>query len=222
MAAAAQLRGHAGAGARRRCDHRDRRPGARSALQVGRRGEGRAGAVRAECRFRRRPAARTASRADLSGTTLKRDKLQLAAQAISQAQVDADEADLKSKQALVAQQALVDKKTIRAPFAGKLGITAVNPGQYLNPGDKLVTLQTIDTVYVDFLCRKAAGQPVHRPEAEPDQRRLSRRGIPGQGDVHQSESGCRHPQRAGAGHRANAKRQLLPGMFANVSLDQGD
>jgi membrane fusion protein (multidrug efflux system) len=42
--------------------------------------------------------------ADLSGTTLKRDKLQLAAQAISQAQVDADEADLKSKQALVAQQ----------------------------------------------------------------------------------------------------------------------
>jgi biotin carboxyl carrier protein len=89
--------------------------------------------------------------ADLSGTTLKRDKLQLAAQAISQAQVDADEADLKSKQALVAQQkALVDKKTIRAPFAGKLGITAVNPGQYLNPGDKLVTLQTIDTVYVDF------------------------------------------------------------------------
>jgi membrane fusion protein (multidrug efflux system) len=162
--------------------------------------------------------------ADLSGTTLKRDKLQLAAQAISQAQVDADEADLKSKQALVAQQkALVDKKTIRAPFAGKLGITAVNPGQYLNPGDKLVTLQTIDTVYVDFLrAAKAAGQPVHRPEAEPDQRRLSWRGIPGQGDVHQSESGCRHPQRAGAGHRANAKRQLLPGMFANVSLDQGD
>jgi multidrug efflux pump subunit AcrA (membrane-fusion protein) len=49
-----------------------------------------------------------------------------------------------------AAQALVDKKTIRAPFAGKLGITAVNPGQYLNPGDKLVTLQTIDTVYVDF------------------------------------------------------------------------
>src|SRR5450830_1727814 len=89
--------------------------------------------------------------ADLANTTLKRDKLQLQAQAISQAQVDADEADLKSRLALAAQQkALVDKKTIRAPFAGKLGITAVNPGQYLNPGDKLVTLQTIDTVYVDF------------------------------------------------------------------------
>ena len=85
--------------------------------------------------------------ADLAATVLKRDKLQLAAQAISQAQVDNDEAELKSRKALVAQQqALVDKKTIRAPFAGKLGISAVNPGQYLNPGDVLVTLQTIDTV----------------------------------------------------------------------------
>ena len=49
--------------------------------------------------------------ADLAATTLKRDKLQFAAQAISQAQLDNDEADLKSRKALVAQQqALVDKK----------------------------------------------------------------------------------------------------------------
>ena len=82
---------------------------------------------------------------------LKRDKAQFDAQAIAQAQVDADAADLKSKRALAAQQqAVIDKKTIRAPFAGKLGITTVNPGQYLNPGDKIVTLQTIDPIYVDF------------------------------------------------------------------------
>jgi len=43
--------------------------------------------------------------------------VQLAAEAISQAQVDSDEADLKSKRAQAAsQQATIDKKTIRAPF----------------------------------------------------------------------------------------------------------
>ncbi|XLM21791.1 efflux RND transporter periplasmic adaptor subunit, partial [Chromobacterium piscinae] len=105
--------------------------------------------------------------AELAATTLKRDRAQLAMQGVSQAQVDADEADLKSKTALVAQQdALVAKKTIRAPFSGRLGITTVNPGQYLNPGDKIVTLQTIDPVYVDFnlpqrqIAQVRVGQPV--------------------------------------------------------------
>ncbi len=89
--------------------------------------------------------------ADLAQVTLTRDQAQLAAQAISQAQVDSDQADLKSKRAQAAsQQATIDKKTIRAPFSGRLGITLVNPGQYLNPGDKVVTLQTIDPIYIDF------------------------------------------------------------------------
>jgi membrane fusion protein (multidrug efflux system) len=89
--------------------------------------------------------------ADLAQVTLTRDLTQLAAEAISQQQVDSDEADLKNKRAQAAgQQATVDKKTIRAPFSGRLGITLVNPGQYLNPGDKVVTLQTIDPIYIDF------------------------------------------------------------------------
>ncbi|MFX8227082.1 hypothetical protein ABTL27_19525, partial [Acinetobacter baumannii] len=59
--------------------------------------------------------------ADLAATVLKRDKAQLAVNAVSQAQVDADEADLKSKRAAAEQQrALVEKKTIRAPFAGRI------------------------------------------------------------------------------------------------------
>jgi membrane fusion protein (multidrug efflux system) len=162
--------------------------------------------------------------ADLSATTLKRDKLQLAAQAISQAQVDADEADLKSKQALVAQQkAAVDKKTIRAPFAGKLGITAINPGQYLNPGDKLVTLQTIDTVYVDFfvpqkqLASLSIGQKLT----------LSSDAYPGVAFAAKVTSISPKVDAATRNVQVqatvpNAKRQLLPGMFANVALDQGD
>ena len=95
--------------------------------------------------------------AELSVTTLKRDKGQLDAQAISQAVVDADQADLNSKNALVAQQqAVIAKKTIRAPFSGKVGITTVNPGQYINPGDKLATLQTVDPILVDFLVPQQA------------------------------------------------------------------
>jgi membrane fusion protein (multidrug efflux system) len=162
--------------------------------------------------------------ADLSATTLKRDKLQLAAQAISQAQVDNDEADLKNRQALVAQQqALVDKKTIRAPFAGKLGITAVNPGQYLNPGDKLVTLQTIDTVYVDFFVpqKQLAGLSIGQ------KLNLSSDAYPG---VAFPATVTSISPKVDAATRnvqvqatvPNAKRQLLPGMFANVSLEQGE
>ncbi|MTV36791.1 efflux RND transporter periplasmic adaptor subunit [Duganella radicis] len=162
--------------------------------------------------------------ADLSATTLKRDKLQLAAQAISQAQVDADEADLKSKQALVAQQkALVDKKTIRAPFAGKLGITAINPGQYLNPGDKLVTLQTIDTVYVDFFVpqKQLAGLSIGQ------KLNLTSDAYPGVAFPAKVTSISPKVDAATRNVQVqatvpNAKRQLLPGMFANVALDQGD
>ncbi|OEZ57951.1 efflux RND transporter periplasmic adaptor subunit [Duganella sp. HH105] len=162
--------------------------------------------------------------ADLSASVLKRDKLQFAAQAISQAQLDNDDADLKSRKALVAQQqALVDKKTIRAPFAGKLGITAVNPGQYLNPGDKLVTLQTIDTVYVDFfvpqkqLAGLSIGQKLNlTADAYP--------GLAFPGKVTsispKIDAATRNVQVEAT--VPNGKRQLLPGMFANVSLDQGE
>ena len=162
--------------------------------------------------------------ADLSATTLKRDKLQFAAQAISQAQVDNDEADLKNRQALVAQQkALVDKKTIRAPFAGKLGITAVNPGQYLNPGDKLVTLQTIDTVYVDFFVpqKQLAGLSIGQ------KLNLSSDAYPGLAFPAKVTSISPKVDAATRNVQVqatvpNAKRQLLPGMFANVSLEQGE
>ncbi|NNM58708.1 MAG: efflux RND transporter periplasmic adaptor subunit [Legionellales bacterium] len=89
--------------------------------------------------------------ADLAQLTYKRDAGQYAAQAISKAILDNDAADLKNKQAQVAEQAaIVAKKTIRAPFDGRLGISAVNPGQYLNVGDKIVTLQQLNPMYADF------------------------------------------------------------------------
>ena len=89
--------------------------------------------------------------AELARSVEQRARKQLAAQAISQAQADSEAARLKSAEAAVAeQQALIRKKAIKAPFPGRLGITTVNPGQYLNPGDKLVTLQQLDPIHVDF------------------------------------------------------------------------
>lgn len=89
--------------------------------------------------------------ASLAQITYERDKKQFAIHAISQQTLDVDLAKLKNATALVAQQkAMVDKKSIRAPFAGRLGINLINPGQYLKPGDKIVNLQTFNPIYADF------------------------------------------------------------------------
>jgi membrane fusion protein (multidrug efflux system) len=154
----------------------------------------------------------------------ERDKAQLAAEVISKAQVDTDAGDLKSKRAQVEQQkALVDKKSIRAPFAGKLGITTVNPGQYLNAGDKLVTLQTIDPIYVDFMIPQqqlpqvAVGQRVTLTAD-------AYKGTTFEGKVNainpKVDTSTRNVQIEAT--IANAKRQLLPGMFATVKLNSGE
>lgn len=160
---------------------------------------------------------------ELAVTVLARDRAQLAAQGISQAQVDADQADLKSKQALVAQQAaLVAKKTIRAPFAGRIGITAVNPGQYLNPGDKIVTLQTLDPIYVDFFVpqKQIAGLSVGQALALSNDA-YTGAAFPGKISAinPRIDAATRNVQIQAT--IANGKRQLVPGMFANVSVDMG-
>ncbi len=89
--------------------------------------------------------------ADNLAITLHRDEEQLKIKAVSQATVDSDAANLKNAQALVAQQmALVDQKTLRAPFSGRLGIRAVDLGQFLTAGTSIVTLQALDQLYVDM------------------------------------------------------------------------
>ena len=161
--------------------------------------------------------------AELAASVLRRDQQQFAVQAISQAQVDSDQADLKSKQALAGQQAaLVAKKTIRAPFAGRLGITTVNPGQYLNPGDKIVTLQTIDPIYVDFyipqkqLSGLQVGQVLNLSSDASAQTAFAGKVSAISSKV---DPATRNVQVEAT--VANPKRQLLPGMFANVHVEVG-
>jgi membrane fusion protein (multidrug efflux system) len=70
---------------------------------------------------------------------------------ISRAEFDQATANQRQADARVGEiRAAIDRKTIRAPFAGILGLRQVNLGQYLAGGDPLVTLQSLNPIYVNF------------------------------------------------------------------------
>lgn len=86
---------------------------------------------------------------------------------VSQSEVDASEAALEQAEANADNvRAIIAKKTIRAPFSGKLGLRLVNLGEALNAGAGIVSLQALAPVYVDFslaqqeLARIQTGLPV--------------------------------------------------------------
>ncbi len=162
--------------------------------------------------------------ADLAQSNLARDTKQYRAQAVSQATIDADDSHLRAARAQVAeQQALMAEKTVRAPFAGRLGLRQVDLGQYLPAGTMVVTLQALDPVFVDFYVPQQA---------------LAGLRIGGKADVHVDAYPNRHftgtiaaisPKLDTVSRMAqvratvaNPDRVLLPGMFANVELPTGE
>lgn len=159
----------------------------------------------------------------LASTVYERDRKQFAVQAVSKAVLDADAADLKSRRAQVDQQrAIVEKKTIRAPFAGQVGISTINPGQYINPGDKIVTLQALDLLYADFylpqqeLSRLRPGRDiVALADAYPGMKfhgritSINPKVDPATRNV-EVEAALKNP-----------KHKLLPGMYVTVSIQAG-
>lgn len=161
--------------------------------------------------------------AQLAKLTADRSKQQLAVQAISKAQYDTDMANLKSARAnAAAQQALVDKKTLRAPFPGYIGIITANPGQYITAGNAVVTLQQLDPVYVDFTVPQSSlgllqvGGPVQvtadafkdkmfagKVSATAPKIDLATRNVSVEATV------------------PNPGKQLMPGMFAKIAVNSG-
>jgi membrane fusion protein, multidrug efflux system len=108
----------------------------------------------------------------LSGANLLRQQNLLKSRVSSQADYDSVQAQYDQAVARVEEvKALINKKTIRAPFSGVLGIRAVNLGQYLQSGAQVAPLQSLDPIYVNFwlpqqnLGQIAAGQAV-RVEAD--------------------------------------------------------
>jgi len=161
--------------------------------------------------------------ADLAAITLKRDQEQLAAQAIAQATVDSDAATLRADQAQVAaQQALIEEKTVRAPFAGKLGLRLVDEGQYLAAGTTVVTLQSLDPIFIDFYVPQQAlgivktGEIVNATVDTYPGATFTGKIVSISSKV---DSASRNVQiRASF---SNADRRLVPGMYANVEINNG-
>jgi membrane fusion protein (multidrug efflux system) len=162
--------------------------------------------------------------ADLAKVINERDMQQLEIQAISKNVFDTSKADAKSKQAQVEQQtALVAKKNLKAPFSGRVGIVMINPGQFVNPGDKLLTLQTLDPIFVDF----------NLPQSNAEQIQVGQeivvttdafKGSSFTGKVTavspKVDTNTRNIQIEA--QLANPDKKILPGMFANVNIKLGD
>ena len=161
--------------------------------------------------------------AALARITYDRDLKQFKAQAVSQQTVDTDVQTLKSDVAqVVEQQAIVDYKTLRAPFAGRLGIRQVDLGQYLQAGTAVVTLQALDPIYADFylpqqaLDRLRVGQPVAaKVDTYPNESFAgSITAISSLVDTSTRNIQVRATLK-------NPDRKLLPGMFATVDITAG-
>ena len=162
--------------------------------------------------------------ADLAQVINERDRQQLEIQAISKNVFDTSKADAKSKQAQVEQQtALVAKKNLKAPFSGRVGIVMINPGQFVNPGDKLLTLQTLDPIFVDF----------NLPQSNAEQIRVGQEIVVTTDAFKDAnftgkitavspkvDTNTRNIQIEA--QLANPDKKILPGMFANVNIKLGD
>jgi membrane fusion protein (multidrug efflux system) len=162
--------------------------------------------------------------ASLSEITMQRDQEQFKIKAVSQATLDTDAANLKNANAaVVQQQAVIDKKTLRASFAGHLGVRLVDIGQYINAGTTVVTLQALDPIYADFFLPQQALTQLRieqtvtiRVDTYPDQDFT--------GTVTainpKVDSATRNVQVRAT--LKNPDRRLLPGMYATVSIAAGD
>jgi len=88
---------------------------------------------------------------ELAQINLERERKLRTENMVSQSDLDTAEATLKQYQANAdAIQTTINKKTIRAPFAGRLGIRLINLGQYLDVGKPIVSLQSLNPIYANF------------------------------------------------------------------------
>jgi membrane fusion protein (multidrug efflux system) len=162
--------------------------------------------------------------ANLAKVINERDGQQLEIQAISKNVFDTSKADAASKQAQVEQQtALVAKKNLKAPFSGRVGIVMINPGQFVNPGDKLLTLQTLDPILVDFnLPQSNAAQIQVGQEIILTTDAFKDASFTGKVSAVNPKVDTNTRNIQVEARLANPDKKILPGMFANVNIKLGD
>lgn len=159
----------------------------------------------------------------LAELTADRAKQQLAVQAISQAAYDAAIADLKDVESQAdAQAALVSKKTLRAPFTGRIGIITANPGQYIREGDIVVGLQQLDPVYVDFHLPQSAVHGLCRgSKVEVTADGFDGKVFVGEVNAIDPEADVDTRNIRVEATLANSEKLLVPGMFTHVTVVSG-
>lgn len=160
----------------------------------------------------------------LAELNLARNEKQLAAKAISQAAYDASKSEFDSLTAQVAQQkATLEKRTLRAPFAGRLGLRQVNLGEYVPAGKAIVSLQQLDPLYLDFMLPQqklshiAIGQKIIAQTDAYDDKTF-------EGEISAIESAVDEATR-NVKVRAtigNPEKILRPGLFAKLHLSVGE
>ncbi|HEX3770933.1 MAG TPA: efflux RND transporter periplasmic adaptor subunit [Polyangiaceae bacterium] len=157
---------------------------------------------------------------ELAALTVGRSRALVKSNTISQQQADNDESTLKTTTTDAnALQAQIDRKIVRAPFSGRLGIREINLGQYLNSGTRITVLEAIDTVYVDFtlpqqrLDEIKIGMPVRVAIEGMD-------GPPRDGTIAAVDPAIDEITRTIKVRAAvpNKEETLRPGMFANVTV----
>ena len=156
----------------------------------------------------------------LTKLELERSSKLLSKKAVAQAKYDSDDALYKQALAQIEGiRATIRKKTIRAPFAGSLGIRLVNLGQVINEGEPIVSLQTLDPIFVNFSLPQQQLAQV-KPGLKV---RLSTDALAG--PVIEGEITAISPEVAVATRSirvqatvANSQERLRPGMFVNVAV----
>ena len=158
-----------------------------------------------------------------ANVTLDRARALIANGNTPQSTVDAALAARDSAAAAVDRtQAVIAEKTIKAPFAGRLGLRNVDLGQYVAAGASLTTLQQLDPIYVDFSAPEGALATL----AVGQETTLSVDAQPGRvftGKVTAIDARVSSDSR-NVTVRAqfdNADHKLLPGMFADVTVTTG-
>ncbi|HET6377988.1 MAG TPA: efflux RND transporter periplasmic adaptor subunit [Methylocella sp.] len=147
-------------------------------------------------------------------------------QRASTAKANYDQAEAARDSAAAAVErvrAIIKQKTLTAPFAGRLGIRKLDLGQYVSPGTSLITLQQVDPIYVDFPIPEnslSALKPGQTIEIDVD-------AYPGeifQGVIKTIDARIALESRNVwvRGKVENKKKQLWPGMFANVNVIAGE
>ena len=159
----------------------------------------------------------------LAELTVQRNGKLIAAGAVSQATYDTDVATLESLKAQIEEQlATLAKKTIVAPFSGRLGLRQVDVGQFVAAGVNVVTLQQLNPLYLDFfvpqqdVAKLEVGQKIIARtdafEGETFEGKITAIGAKVDEKTRNIEVRATFK---------NPDKKLLPGMFASAALETG-